>query len=1140
MPVAVRKKPKAPAAEEASEPPAETHTPAEEAEKLPVVEHDMDESSGSEDGGEGQDTFAAPPTYEGPARQRQKSWAKIRAGGELHGRLRVDRSERFLATYSSPQHSSSRLHDYEAPGGARRRRRAGTYARSPRPVPEARVPEALVPGALFARPPAPAPDASERLLSAAFDDLAAQGRGARASGGAGARRGGRGGLAVAHAPDDLLDGLDVPGLGDPVDLSRIVLDLRDRVEKDEIGAPLDLARGASRTRARASRRSAARRWAPRRASARPRRPRASREKELQRSFSRAGEALNAVVEKQRGTIRERYGYVEPGGKVGGRRYAVNWDLIPRPIEIRVHGLRAVKDKLPKGTYVIMVSMQDRLAGRPLRWTKTHSYGGGGFGPKPAATRPFRHKGRYHDVDLKVNQSIFALCPSMGELRPANCLVFELFRLADKRNPRDAVVGWSALPLCDPHFAVIKGKFKVPVLRGEVKPHFDRFSMIQDAYVNDLSAWLGNMYVEIRYLPRETIDPEGNLKDEYHVEYDFINKLLQLGDTARGARGGLRKGHGSTSESAREGKDGDTRWPWQKKRDAAKVAPGDDEPAAARRPKRRAKPWWARRQTIFDRRGSTQRKRSVDKGDAKAPLLAPGQLTLPESRKDLELEDMHTGQQSESSGDELFFEDRDRSKVTGTEAVQALSSEEDEPHFRGKFGDGARYDPAGLGLHGTDRAAQDVDDDDEAWWTDLRVAGARDHFYFSVAEEPGRRRPPTATAIVITKFKFVWQELFMDLSSDVRAADYAATHNLRWQWARCSRIFLTGNADSWLVMVLCAMALWMRVYVHYTGQWLLLSAQKVAIYGFRAQLWGFEFKYMPDGLKTMEEVGVVGMGGISVLLAFLGLVGVCRLYQSTGSALPDPVSQYVAAFGLGTLLDPLLVLAVDILASNYACDTRPGCRKDYTKNSCDCFEGDAFKLWRRMVDEENGGIIGIFYVVIIYAIHVSLSLAVCYYYLVFVHMNGRVIDTYSRINGDSETFFVPHDFELSVEELNHVIAKAKKWIGPADQRRHVAIATYDLKDPLLPHFKDTSTHVTIYEHALDGAQKVYRHFLRSPDGCITEIFGSNDATQIFGTARPVDHGDGDDDAGGKGKGGAATDDPAALPQLNGYFAGVRPI
>ncbi|KAH8062132.1 DNA-binding transcription factor [Aureococcus anophagefferens] len=793
-------------------------------------------------------------------------------------------------------------------------------------------------------------------------------------------------------PDDLLDGLDVPGLGDPVDLSRIVLDLRDRVEGRDRGRRRPVPRerpdeeitamtlsdrdiadradavAAARGGGREGRRTTAsleldwreqnaqRRGAPRRGAGR-RGARArgaaaageSREKELQRSFSRG----RAPPSSRSSGHDPRRATSSPAARSAGGATRSTGTSSRGPSRSASTGC-ARSGQAAERDDVIMVSMQDRLAGRPLRWTKTHSYGGGGFGPKPAATRPFRHKGRYHDVDLK------------------------LFRLADKRNPRDAVVGWSALPLCDPHFAVIKGKFKVPVLRGEVKPHFDRFSMIQDAYVNDLSAWLGNMYVEIRYLPRETIDPEGNLRTST-TSSATSSTLLQLGDTAR--RGGLRKGHGSTSERARR----------QGRRHALALA----EEA---------------------RRGQGRARRLRDEP------AAPG---------------------GRSAGP---------SPGHGHRAVQALSSEEDEPHFRGKFGDGATT--AGLGLHGTDRAAQDVDDDDEAWWTDLRVAGARDHFYFSVAEEPGRRRPPTATAIVITKFKFVWQELFMDLSSDVRAADYAATHNLRWQWARCSRIFLTGNADSWLVM-------------------------KVAIYGFRAQLWGFEFKYMPDGLKTMEEVGVVGMGGISVLLAFLGLVGVCRLYQSTGSALPDPVSQYRRL------------------------------PQDYTKNSCDCFEGDAFKLWRRMVDEENGGIIGIFYVVIIYAIHV-------------------------------ETFFVPHDFELSVEELNHVIAKAKKWIGPADQRRHVAIATYDLKDPLLPHFKDTSTHVTIYEHALDGAQKVYRHFLRSPDGCITEIFGSNDATQIFGTARPVDHGDGDDDAGGKGKGGAATDDPAALPQLNGYFAGVRPI
>ena len=85
--------------------------------------------------------------------------------------------------------------------------------------------------------------------------------------------------------------------------------------------------------------------------------------------------------------------------------------------------------------------------------------------------------------------------------------------------------------------------------------------------------------------------------------------------------------------------------------------------------------------------------------------------------------------------------------------------------------------------------------------------------------------------------------------------------------------------------------------------------------------------MPDGLKTMEEIGVVMMGPASVLLAFMGLVATARLYQAAGCSLPDPVSQYIGFFGFGAVLDPLLVLLVDVLSRNFACDTRAGCRVD---------------------------------------------------------------------------------------------------------------------------------------------------------------------------------------------------------------------
>ena len=134
--------------------------------------------------------------------------------------------------------------------------------------------------------------------------------------------------------------------------------------------------------------------------------------------------------------------------------------------------------------------------------------------------------------------------------------------------------------------------------------------------------------------------------------------------------------------------------------------------------------------------------------------------------------------------------------------------------------------------------------------------------------------------------------------------------------------------------------------------------------------------------------------------------------------------------------------------------------------------------------------------------------------------------------------MPRDFECSLEELDYVVARARRYRGPKEERRHVAVAKYDLRDPLLPDFVETSSHVTIYEQALDGKQRVYRQFLKAHDGTITEIFGSADAAAVFGTARPVDKSrDGTEDAPAKR---AGADDEAALSALGGYFSGLKAI
>lgn len=51
-----------------------------------------------------------------------------------------------------------------------------------------------------------------------------------------------------------------------------------------------------------------------------------------------------------------------------------------------------------------------------------------------------------------------------QVRPSNCLIVEVFYLAGKDNPKDQIVGWGVLPMCNPRFRVVQGRFKIPLLK----------------------------------------------------------------------------------------------------------------------------------------------------------------------------------------------------------------------------------------------------------------------------------------------------------------------------------------------------------------------------------------------------------------------------------------------------------------------------------------------------------------------------------------------------------------------------------------------------------------------------------------------------------------------------------------------------
>lgn len=107
------------------------------------------------------------------------------------------------------------------------------------------------------------------------------------------------------------------------------------------------------------------------------------------------------------------------------------------------------------------------------------------------------------------------------------------------------------------------------------------------------------------------------------------------------------------------------------------------------------------------------------------------------------------------------------------------------------------------------------------------------------------------------------------------------------------------------------------------------------------------------------------------LCFTALVALTRFWELAvcggkegGGGLPGWLSRFVAAVGVGALLDPYLLFFVDLVAGNYNCSAK--CT-DYTSPTCSCHEGDARKLYVRLEAEESAGVSGAFLTIIVRAV-----------------------------------------------------------------------------------------------------------------------------------------------------------------------------
>uniref|UniRef100_A0A8D0H6S1 Uncharacterized protein n=1 Tax=Sphenodon punctatus TaxID=8508 RepID=A0A8D0H6S1_SPHPU len=162
----------------------------------------------------------------------------------------------------------------------------------------------------------------------------------------------------------------------------------------------------------------------------------------------------------------------------------------KPIQIQLKCLRGVKDKVPKGHYVLKVSLCGRLGGSALHWSTPEEQ------QWAEMTPPVSHDGNFYNVEIYFDQSVHTVVPARMDVKLGMILLFELFLLRGTNTYIDRIVGWGVFPLCDNNFDALEGKFKCPFLRGHYDAKLDRFKKIENLISSDLDHWLCNLYFQV--------------------------------------------------------------------------------------------------------------------------------------------------------------------------------------------------------------------------------------------------------------------------------------------------------------------------------------------------------------------------------------------------------------------------------------------------------------------------------------------------------------------------------------------------------------------------------------------------------------------------------------------------------------------
>eukprot|EP01006_Ploeotia_vitrea_P022072 TRINITY_DN54484_c0_g1_i1.p1 TRINITY_DN54484_c0_g1~~TRINITY_DN54484_c0_g1_i1.p1 ORF type:complete len:1078 (+),score=100.01 TRINITY_DN54484_c0_g1_i1:273-3236(+) len=879
-------------------------------------------------------------------------------------------------------------------------------------------------------------------------------------------------------------------------------------------------------------------------------------------FARSRERIDLFIRNRAANLRHVYGTlkVEESGAFDSRK--VNWSKIWQRAEIRVQALRGVKDKVSEDSYVLLVSKWTKLGGENLTWSYESAYSEPELRPKcplhgadlpiekranceicmgwVGASQPVWHGGIHKDVELIFSSGVQTHFPPVVSIKPYMILLFELVRIEDyeakalelktskfRRNKpfnpynlcanvggrgqsgsmagrRARTVAWGAFPCIDSKFRVIRGKFKCPLMRGEMDENITHYQKYEKILQDDLENWCGNLYFEVIPFPRQK---DG--KGEFDLEKKYASEMLGLDKweepywdldrpdlwTANKARIHTSSGYRPAPLTAYKHKragtykallskptrykqilDSDTETDSGK--DVSSATDWTMSDTGSESPLMLTQPYnYTMHNFSMAKIQHEQEQREMETRSKSTKDVYEGEKDSPKSfttKKSAPL--FSSPNKSRGSSENSLGSDADDHTVTtSTNTTTHPTTTNTSTNPKGKIVDPyakttvhknrPMWMPGELRKQLKQEDDEFLDEDKDKLMLQLRefnrLMKEENTFQVDRSERWNRYRHSIEPDGTFAEYDYRW---YVQLQYVVRAIrDELGLRSLK-------------SLRMWFILTLGFFTTWGQLYLRGIGVYLGLWMLSIPISTVTPFFHGLITEYQPHYMWPFDEVFVVSVGNIVNILMISILIFVGYLFKRSFGTFPEHLSKFVFLFCIGIYILPIVNIPIDL----------------YNDEE----DSDVMRLIRFYVTKRYSVFFGVVTFIVIYLLVIVAITFMIYFYTMHFHLNGILLDCYTRINVLTEEIadrrFLPMDFEVSQQELDYIVTKAERWRGRNGERRKTLVEEIITTDVNDPDYHDVQVRIAIYTLDVDDPHydkykpsKIFREFYVLSNGAIVE-------------------------------------------------------